>query len=70
LPDGPIEIDGATSLYPRSAPPVFFGHYKRRGVPSEPDASNVMCFDYPKAPCAYRWSGDAALNVEGLHIVE
>lgn len=70
LPETSIEGLIDVTLYAQDAPPVFFGHYKRHGRPKEPDARNVMCLDYPKAPCAYRWNGERALSAENLVTIE
>ena len=69
LPDSQFDGELDVTLYHPDAPPVFFGHYKREGVPQEPDALNVMCLDYPSSACAYRWDGEAKLVPDGLLLV-
>jgi hypothetical protein len=54
--------------YPRTAPPVFFGHYWLADPAPAPLAANVACLDYSVARggflCAYRFDGEAALSRE------
>ena len=47
LSEYPVDQDQHSSLpyYAPHLPPVFFGHYWRRGTP-EPVASNLVCLDY------------------------
>lgn len=70
LPEGAIDQALGASLYRHDAPPVFFGHYKRKERPRAPDAHNVMCLDYPAVYCAYRWDGEASLSQNSLIVVD
>lgn len=51
--------------YPKTAKPVFFGHYWKRGIPKIL-SDNVCCLDYSIAKnhklVAYRWSGEEKLS--------
>lgn len=61
VPDG-----CALEPYPKSAPPVFFGHYWFNAPEPELVAENVACLDYSVARngflCAYRWNGESRLD--------
>ena len=69
LPATPIEGDIAFRAYGAEAKPVFFGHFKRLGIPAI-DAPNAACLDYPKVTCAYRWAGEARLDSRNLIVIE
>ncbi len=72
VPDLMIE-EGALEnhlTYPADAPPLFIGHYWLRDREPQPLAENVACIDYSIAKggylCAYRWSGESAINQENF----
>ncbi|WP_328823182.1 metallophosphoesterase [Sulfitobacter sediminilitoris] len=69
LPDSSIEGKLDCAFYAPDAPPVFFGHYKRTGLPLVPDAPNVICLDYPAHACAYRWEGEPVLSAAGIVLI-
>lgn len=69
LPSTPIEGEVAFRAYDAEAKPVFFGHYKRLGIPSI-DAHNAVCLDYPRVTCAYRWAGEATLDPQNLVVLD
>lgn len=58
-----------TLFYPRSAPPVCFGHYWQEGR-LRTLADNVACVDYSVARwgrlAAYRWDGESRLDPRKL----
>jgi len=58
--------------YHLSEPPVFIGHYWKRGIP-QLLASNVCCVDYSVAKngklCAYRWDDESILDNNKFVIV-
>lgn len=71
LPDRVIPGDLIPSgwTYPRTAKPVFFGHYWLPPASDrQPLASNVACLDYSVAKggplVAYRWNGESELMAE------
>lgn len=53
-------------VYPREAPPVFFGHYWLEDASPVVQAHNVVCLDYSVAKggnlVAYRWNGEPEVN--------
>lgn len=55
-----------TKPYPRTDPPVFFGHYWLEETRPSILAANVACLDYSVAKggflCAYCWSGEQELS--------
>lgn len=55
--------------YPKSHPPVFFGHYWNL-PPLKLEASNVCCLDYSVAAggrlMAYRWNGESTLDEQNM----
>jgi hypothetical protein len=55
-----------TAPYPKSAEPVFFGHYWLSAPRPSKLACNVACIDYSVAKrgflCAYRWRGEKDLK--------
>lgn len=61
LPDIPVSASSPITFYHADNKPVFFGHYKRVGIPML-DSSNAACLDYHRQPCAYRWDGEAVLS--------
>ena len=69
LPATPIEGDVAFRVYGAEAKPVFFGHYKRLGIPAI-DSPNAACLDYPEVTCAYRWAGETRLDPQNLVVIE
>jgi hypothetical protein len=69
LPATPIEGGVAFRAYAAAAKPVFFGHYKRLGIP-DIDAPNAACLDYPRVTCAYRWAGETRLDPRNLILIE
>jgi len=69
LPATPIEGKVAFRAYGAEAKPVFFGHYKRLGIP-DIDAHNAACLDYPQLPCAYRWAGEKRLDPQNLIMID
>lgn len=69
LPATPIEGKVAFRAYAAEAKPVFFGHYKRLGIP-DIDAPNAACLDYPQLPCTYRWAGETRLDPQNLIVIE
>lgn len=69
LPATPIDGEVGFHAYGAEAKPVFFGHYKRLGVPAI-DAPNAICLDYPQVACAYRWAGEAQLDPQNLVVIE
>jgi hypothetical protein len=56
--------------YPRTAKPVFVGHYWLAANRPELLADNVACLDFSVAKggflCAYRWSGEETLSNENF----
>lgn len=64
LPEGEVPPDAVT-LYPEGAPPALCGHYKMRGPPAI-ETPRAACLDYPGAPVAYRWEGEARLDPRNL----
>lgn len=52
--------------YPADAPPLFFGHYWRSGLPERVDLANAACVDFSACRggplVAYRWSGERQLD--------
>lgn len=64
LPDIPLPAGVAAEIYPADAAPVLVGHYKMAGTPHA--SGNAASIDYPKAPCAYFWSGEEELAAEKL----
>ena len=60
--------------YPRTAKPVFVGHYWLSAQRPELLADNVACLDYSVAKggflCAYRWLGEQTLSNENFAWVE
>lgn len=60
LPDAdlPPELIAANDF--GAAPPTFIGHYKMAGNPKI-DNADVLCLDYPYAPCAYAFKGEAEI---------
>lgn len=69
LPATPIKGEVAFRAYDAEAKPVFFGHYKRLGIPAI-DAPNAACLDYPQVTRAYRWAGEARLDPRNLVVIE
>lgn len=69
LPTTQIEGEVAFRAYDAEAKPVFFGHYKRLGLPTI-DAPNAVCLDYPKVACAYKWSGEKRLEPKNLVLID
>ena len=67
LPDALVDCDEAA--YPKTAKPVFFGHYWLRGLP-QLMAPNACCVDYSVAKgdklVAYRWDGNPKLSVQNF----
>ena len=65
--------------YPKSDPPVFFGHYWLRGIPALLQ-SNLSCLDYSVADrkahpshrqlVAYRWQDEQTLDPEHFVAIE
>lgn len=68
LPDSPLPDSFVTPAHPAGAAPVFVGHYKMDGTPRI-ESDDVLCLDYPHAPCTYRWSGEARLEPTHLQVV-
>jgi hypothetical protein len=68
LPEGEAVLNGLDELlaYGTDEPPVFFGHYKLKGHPAEPQSANVASLDFGLGhggpATAYRWSGERVLN--------
>jgi hypothetical protein len=66
----PDDIHEAAVPYPRTAPPVFVGHYWLVGDAPHLLAENVACLDWSVAKqgflCGYRWSGEAVLHGSGF----
>jgi hypothetical protein len=56
----------AASPYPKSAKPVFVGHYWLSAQHPNVLADNVACLDFSVAKggflCAYRWNGEKKLS--------
>lgn len=67
IPDMVLPDGVRAEIYPADAPPVLVGHYKMTGAPQV--SGNAASLDYPAAPCAYRWRGEAALLDAGLVLV-
>ncbi len=69
----PPEIYPQYEIYPKDAPPVFFGHYCQGRGPYI-IGKNLCCVDacvtIRKALAAYRWNGETELNPENLIMVE
>lgn len=69
--DKMIEEEVQYVVYPREAPPVFFGHYWMEDPTPVVQAHNVVCLDYSIAKggalVAYRWQGEQ--QVEARHFV-
>ncbi|MBB1492840.1 hypothetical protein H5395_15170 [Paracoccus sp. MC1854] len=61
LPDSPLPDAIVTPAHPAGAAPVFVGHYKMDGRPRV-ESEDVLCLDYPAAPCVYRWSGEPGID--------
>ena len=66
-PDIPISPEMMQSPYPRSAPPVIFGHYWLPfGAPHSPLAENLACVDFSAGAegplAAYRWDSEPRLD--------
>jgi hypothetical protein len=66
-PNIPISPKMMHSPYPRSAPPVIFGHYWLPfDAPRSPLADNVACVDFSAGAegplAAYRWDGESQLD--------
>jgi len=66
-PNIPISPKMMHNPYPRSAPPVIFGHYWLPfGAPHSPLADNVACVDFSAGAegplAAYRWDGESQLD--------
>ena len=69
IPKIDIPHDFSQFHYPETEKPVIIGHYKMTGRPGL-HASNVLCLDYPKTPCAYRWNeGETELMKKNLIII-
>jgi hypothetical protein len=66
-PNIPISLKMMNNPYPRSAPPVIFGHYwLPLDAPHSPPADNVACVDFSTGAegplAAYRWDGESQLE--------
>lgn len=70
LPEGEIAGEVRAALYPDTAPPVIVGHYKQEGPPAGWETTNALSLDFPLAPCAYRWTGEAVLSRDHLLVVD
>ncbi len=61
-----VPTDLKVSIYPKEAPPVFFGHYWMDEEFPVIQADNVICLDYSIAKggslVAYRWNGEDKLD--------
>ena len=61
-----IDQDIDAVVYPKEAPPVFFGHYWMEDSYPVIQSSNVVCLDYSIAKegilVAYRWNGEALIE--------
>lgn len=68
LPEGPIPSDLARNYYPAGDPLVAFGHYQRHGDPRS-QSENAICLDFPKTPCAYRFSGERRYEASRMILV-
>lgn len=69
IPDTPLEENtfGMFEPYAAGEPPIFFGHYLKKGnSPLTPEKPNVACLDHAAAKngplVAYRWQGETTLN--------
>lgn len=65
LPDAdlPPELIAANDF--SASPPIFMGHYKMVGNPKI-DNGDVVCLDYPYAPCAYAFQGETKITRENF----
>ena len=67
IPDDPMPPDSRVAVY--DGPPVFFGHYWRKGEPIL-FAPNIACVDYSAGKdgplVAYRWEGESVLSQKGF----
>lgn len=74
LKRGKITTDLKIDIYPREAPPVFFGHYWMEDPYPVIQSGNVICLDYSIAKggslVAYRWSGEQKLNASNFVVVK
>jgi hypothetical protein len=69
-----LELDASVIAeavpYPKTAKPVFVGHYWLSAKRPELLAENVACLDYSVAKggllCAYRWHGEQTLSNENF----
>lgn len=68
LPEGEAVLNGLDEIlaYGPAEPPVFFGHYKLKGLPVAPQAENVATLDYGLGhggpATAYRWGGERVID--------
>ena len=57
-------------IYPKEAPPVFFGHYWMEDLSPVIQSSNVACLDYSIAKdgilVGYRWNGEKCISNDNL----
>jgi len=75
FPEVPVPVDSIrVNPWPRTAPPVFFGHYWLRAESPQRLAPNVACVDYSVARkgmlCAYRWNGETQLSNDSFITVK
>lgn len=70
------QIDSEIKLvvYPKDAPPVFFGHYWMMDHSIAIQSANVVCLDYSIAKegslVAYRWNGEQEVRDENFVVVK
>ncbi|MBK8609567.1 MAG: metallophosphoesterase [Chitinophagaceae bacterium] len=69
-----IPEDLKFNIYPKDAPPVFFGHYWLEDQFPVVQSANVICLDYSVAKngflVAYRWSGEELIDNKHFVFVE
>lgn len=74
LKDQMIEMDINAIIYPKEAPPVFFGHYWLEDPTPVIQSGNVICLDYSVAKggylVGYRWDGEKELKMENFVYVK
>jgi hypothetical protein len=65
-----IDEDIEAVVYPKDAPPVFFGHYWMEDSYPVIQAANVACLDYSIAKegllVAYRWNGEQVIHKDNF----
>jgi hypothetical protein len=70
------QIDSEIQLvvYPKDAPPVFFGHYWMKDHSIAIQSANMVCLDYSIAKegslVAYRWNGEQEVRDENFVVVK